>query len=244
MKKALQITKTVAVWLVVAIAVGMMIFTLISVNTFDQTDRNIFGFKFFIVTSDSMSATDFDAGDIAISKNVDPQTLREGDIITFLSQDSNSFGEVITHKIRRLTTDANGRPGFVTYGTTTDTDDESIVTHEYVVGKYVGRIPNVGSFFMFLKTTPGYIICILIPFLLLILSQGLNCIRLFRQYKKEQMDEMKAERAKIEEERAESQRMMAELLELKAQLAKKDGEEAPPTDPASEESADSTTDET
>ena len=244
MKKALQITKTVAVWLVVAIAVGMMLFTLISVNTFDQTDRNIFGFKFFIVTSDSMSATDFDAGDIAISKNVDPQTLREGDIITFLPQDSNSFGEVITHKIRRLTTDANGRPGFVTYGTTTDTDDESIVTHEYVVGKYVGRIPNVGSFFMFLKTTPGYIICILIPFLLLILSQGLNCIRLFRQYKKEQMDEMKAEREKIEQERAESQRMMAELLELKAQLAKKDGEEAPPTDPASEESADSTTDET
>jgi len=241
MKKALQITKTVAVWLVVAIAVGMMIFTLISVNTFDQTDRNIFGFKFFIVTSDSMSATDFDAGDIAISKNVDPQTLREGDIITFLSQDSNSFGEVITHKIRRLTTDANGRPGFVTYGTTTDTDDESIVTHEYVVGKYVGRIPNVGSFFMFLKTTPGYILCILLPFLLLILSQGLNCIRLFRQYKKEQMDEMKVEREKIEQERAESQRMMAELLELKAQLAKKDGEETPPADPASE---DSTTDET
>ena len=244
MKKALQITKTVLVWIVVAIAVGMMIFTLISVSTFDKTERNLFGFKFFIVTSDSMSATDFDAGDIAISKNVDPKTLKEGDIITFLSQDSNSFGEVITHKIRRLTTDANGRPGFVTYGTTTDTDDESIVTHEYVVGKYVGRIPNVGSFFMFLKTTPGYIICILIPFLLLILSQGLNCIRLFRQYKKEQMDEMKAERAKIEEERAESQRMMAELLELKAQLAKKDGEEAPPTDPASEESADSTTDET
>ena len=241
MKKALQITKTVAVWLVVAIAVGMMIFTLISVNTFDQTDRNIFGFKFFIVTSDSMSATDFDAGDIAISKNVDPSKLKEGDIITFLSQDPDSFGELITHKIRRLTTDANGRPGFVTYGTITDTDDESIVTHEYVVGKYVGRIPNVGSFFMFLKTTPGYIICILIPFLLLILSQGLNCIRLFRQYKKEQMDEMKAERAKIEEERAESQRMMAELLELKAQLAKKDGEETPTADPESEES---TTDET
>ena len=241
MKKALQITKTILVWLVVAIAVGMMIFTLISVSTFDQTERNLFGFKFFIVTSDSMSATDFDAGDIAISKNVDPTILKEGDIITFLSQDPNSFGEVITHKIRRLTTDANGRPGFVTYGTTTDTDDETVVTHEYVVGQYVGRIPKVGSFFQFLKTTPGYIICILVPFLLLILSQGLNCVRLFRQYKKEQMDEMKAERAKIEEERAESQRMMAELLELKAQLAKKDGEETPPADPASE---DNTTDET
>ena len=240
MKKALQITKTVLVWLVVTIAVGMMIFTLISVSTFDKTDRNIFGFKFFIVTSDSMAATDFDAGDIAISKNVDPKTLKEGDIITFLSQDHDNFGEVVTHKIRRLTTDANGRPGFVTYGTTTDTDDRTVVTHEYVVGQYVGRIPKVGSFFMFLKTTPGYILCILLPFLLLILSQGLNCIRLFRQYKKEQMDEMKAEREKIEQERAESQRMMAELLELKAQLAKQDGGATSPADPASE---DSTTDE-
>ena len=241
MKKALQITKTVLVWLVVAVAIGMMIFTLISVSTFDKTERNLFGFKFFIVTSDSMSATDFDAGDIAISKNVDPKTLKEGDIITFLSQDPDNFGEVITHKIRRLTTDANGRPGFVTYGTTTDTDDRTVVTHEYVVGQYVGRIPKVGSFFMFLKTTPGYILCILLPFLLLILSQGLNCIRLFRQYKKEQMEEMKAERAKIEEERAESQRMMAELLELKAQLAKKDGEQTPPADSVFE---DTKTDET
>ena len=235
MKKALQITKTVLVWLVVAFASGMMIFTLISVNTFDQTDRSIFGFQFFIVTSDSMSATDFDAGDIVISKNVDPATLKAGDIITFLSQDSDSFGEVITHKIRKLTTDAGGRPGFVTYGTTTDTDDATVVTHEYVIGQYVGRIPNVGSFFQFLKTTPGYIVCILVPFLLLIFSQGWQCVRIFRRYKKEQIDEMRAERAKIEEERAESQRMMAELLALKAQLARKEEEEDPRPDPASEE---------
>ena len=52
---------------------------------------------------------------------------------------------------------------------------------------------------------------------------------------------MKAERAKIEEERAESQRMMAELLALKAQLAKKDGEQTSPKNPVSE---DSKTDET
>lgn len=239
MKKALQITKTVLVWLVVAVAVGMMIFTLISVNTFDQNDRNLFGYKFFVVQTDSMAATDFDAGDIVISKEVDITTLKEGDIITFVSQSSHNYGETVTHKIRKVTRDTDGSVAFVTYGTTTNTDDEALAT--IIVGQYVGRIPNLGAFFLFLKTMPGYIIGILIPFLLLILSQGLNCIRLFRQYKKEQMEEMKAEREKIEQERAESQRMMAELLELKAQLAKKDGEETPPADPASE---DSTTDET
>ena len=224
MKKVLIIIKNVFVWLMVALAVCMMIFTVISVNTFDRSDRSLFGFKAFIVLSDSMSKTDFDAGDLVLVKEVDPSTLNEGDIIAYTSQNTSNYGETVTHKIRKLTTDASGEPAFITYGTTTDTDDEIIVTYPYVLGKYKTNIPKVGRFFMFLKTTPGYIVCILIPFLLLILIQGLNCIRLFRRYKLEQMAEMKEERAKIEEERAESQKMMAELLALKAQLAEKENQ--------------------
>ncbi|MBQ5743074.1 MAG: hypothetical protein IIV79_02640, partial [Clostridia bacterium] len=68
------------------------------------------------------------------------------------------------------------------------------------------------------KTPQGYIICIFVPFMLLILYQGVNCIRLFRRYKKEQMAEMEEERAKIEEERAENARMLEELKALKAQM--------------------------
>ena len=224
MKKILNIIKNIFVWLMVALAVCMMIFTVVSVNTFDRSDRSMFGFKAFIVLSDSMSKTDFDAGDLVLVKEVDPATLKEGDIIAYTSQNTSNYGETVTHKIRKLTTDANGEPGFITYGTTTDTDDETVVTYPYVLGKYKTNIPKVGRFFMFLKTTPGYIVCILIPFLLLILIQGLNCIKLFRRYKLEQMAEMKEERAKIEEERAESQKMMAELLALKAQLAEKENQ--------------------
>jgi len=232
-KKILNVTKTVLVWLVVAVAVFMMIFTLVSVNTLDKNDRSFFGYKFFVVQTDSMAATDFDAGDIIISKEVDISTLGEGDIITFISQSPNNYGETVTHKIRRVTRDIDGSIAFVTYGTTTNTDDDTLAT--IIVGQYVGRIPGLGAFFLFLKTTPGYIICILIPFLLLILSQGINCIRLFRKYKQEQMAEMQAEREKIEQERAESQRMMAELMALKAQLANQEGEKAPaPSEPDGE----------
>ena len=39
----------------VALAVFMMIFTIVSVSTFDRADRNLFGYKAFIVLSDSMS---------------------------------------------------------------------------------------------------------------------------------------------------------------------------------------------
>ena len=222
--KALKIIRSIFVWMMVALAVFMMIFTVISVSTFDRADRNLFGYKAFIVLSDSMSKTDFSAGDLVLVKEVDPSTLKEGDIIAYTSQNTSNYGETVTHKIRRLTTDANGEPGFVTYGTTTDADDETIVTYPYVLGKYQGRIPKVGAFFQFLKSTPGYIVCILVPFLLLILLEGIRCIRLFRKYKAEQQAELQAERDKIEADRAETQRMMQELLAMKAQMAQNGGE--------------------
>ena len=80
MKKTLNIIKNIFVWLVVALAVCMMIFTVVSVNTFDRNDRSLFGYKAFIVKSDSMSKTDFNAGDLIFSKEVDPSTLKAGDI--------------------------------------------------------------------------------------------------------------------------------------------------------------------
>lgn len=110
MKKALNIIKNILVWLVMIFAVLMMIFTVVSVNTFDRADRNIFGYKAFIVLSDSMKSTDFGSGDLVLVKEVDPATLKEGDIIAYTSQNSSNFGETVTHKIRTLTTDDSGSP--------------------------------------------------------------------------------------------------------------------------------------
>lgn len=218
MKKGFNIIKKVLVWLLVLLAVFMMIFTVISVRTFNQNDRSLFGYKMFIVNTDSMSATDFSAGDLVFVKDVDPATLQEGDIITFVSQNSGSMGEIITHKIRKLTTDASGNPGFVTYGTTTNSDDETIVTYGFVLGQYQRHLPKVGTFFNFLKSTPGYFVCIFIPFMLIIVYEGVKFFNLFRTYRKEQMEEMQAEKEKLEAEKAENAKMLEELRALKAQL--------------------------
>ncbi len=220
--KARNLIRNIVVWLFVAIAVLMMVFTIISVATFDRTDRSLFGMKAFIVLSDSMSRTDFSAGDLVFVKEVDPATLAEGDIISYISQNTANYGETVTHKIRRVTTDAKGNPGFVTYGTTTDTDDETIVTYPFVIGKYKGHIPKIGRFFQFLKTTPGYIVCILIPFLVLILFEGAQCIRLFRKYKAEQQAALNAEREKLEADKAETARMLEELRAMQAKLEAKE----------------------
>ena len=256
-KKILNIALKVVTWLLVAFTVFMMIFTIVTVTTVDRNDRSIFGVKFYIVQTDSMSLSEnnkdmdvhFNAGDIVIIKNVDdPRALQAGDVIAFMSTNSVSYGETVTHMIREVKKTEDGKVlGYVTYGTNTGTDDEALVEPEYVLGAYSGKLPGVGNFFAFVKSTPGYIVCILVPFLLLILYNGVNVIRLFRKYKREQMEAMQAEKDKLEAERAENQRMMQELLALKAQLDKKEGGEGtPPAEPASEvaPTEETTTDET
>lgn len=256
-KKILNIALKVVTWLLVAFTVFMMIFTVVTVTTVDRNDRSIFGAKFYIVQTDSMRLSEnnkdmdvhFNAGDIVIIKNVeDPRALQAGDVIAFMSTNSVSYGETVTHMIREVKKTDDGKVlGYVTYGTNTGTDDEALVEPEYVLGAYSGKLPGVGNFFAFVKSTPGYIVCILVPFLLLILYNGVNVIRLFRKYKREQMEAMQAEKDKLEAERAENQRMMQELLALKAQLDQKNGGEGtPPADPASEEMSaeEVTTDET
>lgn len=217
-KKTLDIIKNVVTWVVVALAVAMMIFTIISATTLDRNNRSLFGRKMFIVNSDSMKATDFAAGDLILVKEVDPKTLKEGDIISYTSTNTENFGKLVTHKIRKLTTTASGDPGFITYGTTTGEDDKTVVTYPYIVGKYTGKIPKMGHFFQFLKTTPGYIVCILVPFMLLILSQAYESVKLFKQYKAEQNAALEEEKSKIAAEKEETQKMMAELLAMKAQM--------------------------
>lgn len=227
MKKAWKIISNVFVWMVVIVAVFMMIFTIVSVNTFNRNDRQIFGYRCYIVLSDSMAATDFDAGDLVLVKEVDPTTLQEGDIIAYQSQNSENYGATVTHKIREKTMDANGNPGFITYGTTTDVDDETVVTYPFILGKYQVALPNVGTFFQFLKTPQGYIVCILIPFLLLIIYQGLNCVKIFKLYKAEQMAELQAEKDALEAQRKQSEAMMAQLLSMQQMMAQTQAQPQP-----------------
>lgn len=222
MKKVFNIIKKVFEGIIVIFTIGVVVFTIISVNTFNRNDRSIFGYKAFIVLSDSMSSTDFSAGDLAIVKSVDPMILKEGDIVSYTSHSKDNYGEIVTHKIRKVTQDEQGNPGFITYGTTTGKDDPDMVHYSYVVGKYQSSIPKVGKFFIFLKTVPGYICCIFIPLLILILINGVNSIMIFRQYKREQYEELEAERQKIEAQKVETQQMLMEIKQLKSQLEDKE----------------------
>ena len=217
MKKALRIVGNILTALILIFALFVMIFTVVSVNTVNREEASIFGYKPYIVLSDSMQDT-FEVGDMVISKSVDVSTLEPGDIITFSSIDRANRGETVTHKIREITT-YEGEPAFVTYGTTTGVDDAYPVPFANVTGEYQFRLPGMGYFFEFLRTPAGYVTLILIPFLLLILLQAVRFFKLMGQYRREQREELAAEKAAVEAERLKAQQMLEELEKLRAQLS-------------------------
>ena len=239
-KNVLNLLIKVAAYLLVIFTVFMMIFTIFTVTTVDRNDRSVFGLRFYVVLTDSMSKSDknadmdvhFNAGDIIFVKNVKDKTkLEAGDIIAFMSSNSESYGATITHMIREVKRTDDGKIlGYVTFGTNTDTNDEALVEPAYVLGKYAGRLPGVGHFFEYLRSPIGYVIFILVPFILLILYNGINAIRLFRRYKREQNAILEAERAEIAEERKQNAEMLRELMALKEQLAKQNGESGSPSE--------------
>ena len=107
MRKILYVTKKIIVYAVAILAICMMVFTVVSVSTFNRNDRKLFGYRAYIVLSDSMSKTDFDAGDLVLVKEVkDFSSLKEGDIISYISQNTENYGQTVTHKIRSRTVDA------------------------------------------------------------------------------------------------------------------------------------------
>ena len=72
MKKVLSVTGRILTWLLVVFAVCMMLFTIISVTTVDKQERSLFGYRMFVVLSDSMKDT-FSSGDLVVSRETNPE---------------------------------------------------------------------------------------------------------------------------------------------------------------------------
>lgn len=76
----------------------------------------------------------------------------------------------MTHRIREVKYSTTGKLiGYVTYGINTDKNDQSLVQPESVIGQYVGKIPELGSVFAFLKTPRGFFLGVITPSVLLII---------------------------------------------------------------------------
>ena len=126
----------------------------------------IVGLTPYVVLSGSMEPT-YHTGSLIYDKKVDPFTLKEGDVITFMVSEDT----LATHRIVGVVPDED-EPGtirFRTKGDANDAEDGTLVHYKNVVGTPVFTIPYLGYFSNWITHAPGKYIAITAAVVFLIL---------------------------------------------------------------------------
>ncbi|MBR4282574.1 MAG: signal peptidase I [Clostridia bacterium] len=173
-KKIFDVLFYAVIAIVVVFALLMTVMSLSSKG--EQGLSEIFGFYIQTVESESMTGT-FEKGDVIISKKVDTDSLKEGDIISFHYVVQNQ-PVVVTHRIINIKTNEIGVKYFITQG-----DAEGIIMYEEVlpndvIAKYTGKkITGFGKVANFVKSKTGFLICVVVPLFLFLFWQLYSFIK-------------------------------------------------------------------
>lgn len=237
LKKGASIIISILLWAVILLA-ALFAFTTLATKDSSHV-ANLAGYTPLSVVSNSMSPT-FDAGDLIIIRSCDPETLQEGDIITFHTIINNEFA-LNTHRIAEID-DESGVRNYVTKGDNNEIADVHMITDGDIVGKFVVRLPKFGRVVEFLSSSTGFLLVIVLPLLIFFIYQVYHLVTVSIDLKKAlavenlqqggQAEDMLAAAAKAKEEaekaKAEAEAALAEAKRLKEEAEKQKTEAASP----------------
>jgi len=154
---------------------------------------NVAGTLPLIVLTDSMYPV-IKSGDLIICHTAEPEEIQVGDVIAFFDPAGNGT-TIVTHRVLEVTEQA-GQTAWRTKGDNNNTEDRLPVPADKLVAVYEDtRIPGAGNVALFMQTTPGLILCVVCPILLLV---GYDMIRR-KQYEKSSKKDTDALMAELEE---------------------------------------------
>ena len=107
---------------------------------------DILGYKMFFILDDFMDES-VEYGDLVFTKNIDPNTLNNGDLIAF----RNRFNLVTLHQIISIEDKTETRR-FTFQTLANETDDTRYATSENVEGLLIKIIPRIGVYLFFLQS--------------------------------------------------------------------------------------------
>ena len=148
-----------------------------------------------IVLTDSMYPV-IESGDLIICHTAEADEIQVDDVISFYDP-MGSGTSVVTHRVMEVIVD-DGEIQFRTKGDNNNAEDTALVPAENLIGTYQSRIPAVGHVAMFMQTTPGLIVCCVLPILLLV---GYDVLRR-KKFEKTQKQDTDALLAELEALRA------------------------------------------
>ncbi|MFR3792774.1 MAG: signal peptidase I [Blautia massiliensis (ex Durand et al. 2017)] len=152
-KKIWNIVTTLIVALIVVLAVVLV-------------GSRLMGMRVFSVLSGSMEPN-YPTGSLIFVREVDPLTLGEGDVITFMLDEDT----VATHRIVGVVPDEDDPSviRFQTKGDANDAPDGGLVHYKNVIGSPVFCVPKLGYLMNYIQHPPGTYVAIAVFAVLLLL---------------------------------------------------------------------------
>lgn len=160
------------------------------------------GYLPLIVLTDSMYP-EIESGDLIICHTEDAENIKDGDIVAFFDPAGNG-SSIVTHRVLEVT-EENGGIAFRTKGDANNTEDKMLVPAENLVGVYQNRIPGAGNIAMFMQSTTGLIVCVVLPIVLLV-AYDIIRRRIYEKNKKDDMDALMAELNALKAEKAQREK--------------------------------------
>jgi signal peptidase len=155
-----------------------------------------------IVLTDSMYP-EIESGDLIICRTAEADEIEVNDIISFFDPAGNGTS-IVTHRVIEIV-EEDGEILFRTRGDNNNTEDKELVPAENLVGVYKMRIAGAGHIAMFMQSTAGLIICVVLPIILLV---GYDIIRrrIYEKNNKQDTDALLAELEALRAEKAEKEK--------------------------------------
>ena len=213
---------------ILVIVAGFLLYYFVSVKLYAQKGEAYKpAFSLYTILSPSMEPN-IKVYDVIFDVNVNsPEDIKEGDVITFVSTATLTKGMTITHRIVQVIQDENGY-SYMTKGDNNLANDGAAVPFDNVLGKVLFKIPQLGRIQEFLGTKGGWLIVVVIPALIVIISDILKIFRLQSSKNKVENYELKEKNKKQEEQKRKDK--------IKEKLLQKYEEKMEETEPEEKES--------
>ena len=161
------ISYAIFIWLLL-IGIALLVYVLDIKIRASKGDYSSPTFNAYVVLTGSM-LPEIQVNDVVVTKKVEAESLKVGDVITFASADSRFLNTIITHRIIKKEYDSKTKTySFQTQGDNNNVADSALVPQNNIFGKVILKIPKLGYLQEFLASDGGWIIVILIPCLTVI----------------------------------------------------------------------------
>lgn len=214
-RKTLKTIKNIVCWGLVAI-LAISVIAIITTKVNGGTP-SLFGYSIYRVSSGSMEP-ELVVGDVILSKEVDDvNTLKVGNVITYLGEEGDLKGKHITHKIIVAPhKDENGQVVLQTQGVANEIADKEI-TAEQVETIYICKIGILDTIYNLFLSPWGLIIFILL-ILLIFFDEIVNLVKILTGHSDEEQEDINEIIERIQRE--EKEKLIAQVKKEAEEKAK------------------------